>query len=673
MDPDILELVRLERLTEAAELASRRGQAADASRLFERACEWSRAAAEALRAAEPRRALELALQARDAPLAERAFAAVSGEARAAETLAPYLAARGHTAWAARLYESAGRDGEAGAAWERAGDAVRASQAFERHGDVARAVHVLETAMRRKANSAVFLSLGAILVRLGKDEPGVRALQRVPHDAAERPAALRLLVPALARLGWSGASSEAARELAAFPDRTLTKAGTPNPGSDAGATATPLLFRRYLWIADIASSSSARVFEAESPLSRERLVVKVFAVPHTGPLARAARDRFEHDLNVTRSLDHPHLVPVRDVLVDVPATVLAKMPAGSLEALLARGPIAPVRAVEIAAGVLSALAEAHRRGVLHGDIKPANVLFDAAGSARLCDFGTVHLADLSATTTAGTFGSLGYRSPEEREGCPGSTRSDVFSVGALLYEMLTGLRPTAVPAASAAWLRPSVAHPDLGAAHDRLLARFTAHDPVERPGDALAAQNEIQRLLWPTRLRPTRPEEHPVAARIGTYGPRIEALSDGGAFDAWTGRAIERIPLSDEVLARARGFAAAAHPCLQAVLRIDHDDGTLWLLALPKIEQPVAPGPASVRAQALLREAVVALHAAGIVHGSVESNLVVHGAPLGEEHSSEDHFDKSGAFTLGFGPCAPPNASFADDLAAIDRLGASGKY
>src|SRR6202040_1575115 len=100
----------------------------------------------------------------------------------------------------------------------------------------------------------------------------------------------------------------------------------------------------------------------------------------------------------------------------------------------------------ACAVLSALGEAHRLGVLHRDVKPANVLFDDAGVARLGDFGVAHLGDLSTTATAGVIGTLAYMSPEQREGRPATAESDVYAVGAILFEMLAGGR--ANPAAPA---------------------------------------------------------------------------------------------------------------------------------------------------------------------------------------------------------------------------------
>ena len=95
-------------------------------------------------------------------------------------------------------------------------------------------------------------------------------------------------------------------------------------------------------------------------------------------------------------------------------------------------------------MLAALGEAHRLGIIHRDIKPANVLFDEAGVTRLGDFGVAHLSDLSATATAGVIGTLGYMSPEQREGRPATVKSDLFGVGAILWEMLTGERPEATP-------------------------------------------------------------------------------------------------------------------------------------------------------------------------------------------------------------------------------------
>src|SRR6185436_2948721 len=132
-------------------------------------------------------------------------------------------------------------------------------------------------------------------------------------------------------------------------------------------------------------------------------------------------------------------------------------------------------------------EAHRVGVLHRDVKPANVLFDSAGVTRLGDFGVAHLGDLSATATAGVIGTLGYMSPEQREGRPATIQSDLYGVGAILWEMLTGQRPVADlsssgPASVAPRMRPSAAHRYLDTRHDGVVIALMADAPEMRPED-----------------------------------------------------------------------------------------------------------------------------------------------------------------------------------------------
>ena len=129
------------------------------------------------------------------------------------------------------------------------------------------------------------------------------------------------------------------------------------------------------------------------------------------------------------------------------------------------------------------------------------------------------------------------------------------------------------------------------------------------------------LPWPAdvdaggaRVRAERkPSAWPTAGRL-----EVNA-TDGSVRDGWLGRAIERVPLDERTLARARAFAAAGHPALQTVLRVDSDDDTIWLEALParSREFPLSPGERSVLAQAL-----DALHAAGGVHGAVDLAHVV---------------------------------------------------
>ena len=138
-----------------------------------------------------------------------------------------------------------------------------------------------------------------------------------------------------------------------------------------------LFGRYEVLREVASSPSARVVECVDTVRTEHVAVKIFAGYDARGAGRDALARFEREVRVLGALDHPNVLPLRDYLPEGPALVLAWMTGGTLDDMLRKEPIAPARAVEIAVAVLSALGEAHRVGVLHRDVKPANVLFDDA--------------------------------------------------------------------------------------------------------------------------------------------------------------------------------------------------------------------------------------------------------------------------------------------------------
>ncbi|MGD0525355.1 MAG: protein kinase [Polyangiaceae bacterium] len=611
MDPDVTLLVREERLLEAAALVSERGDPALASQLFERACDWTNAATEALRAGDAARALELAAEAGSEPLAEAAAGRIP--AQAAEATAARLARRGHHGHAARLLETSGHPAAAAREWERAGHTVKAAWLLEHANDPAGAARVLETALRRDPSAwPIAAALGGLLARFGKHEAAVRVLQRVPAEAPERRDALVHLVASLERLGLARAAADAQAELDAR--------GGASAEDDSG-TEAPMrqrIFGRYDVLREAASSPSARVLECVDVVRGERVAVKVFAAWDTHGSGRDALAHFEREVRTMRALDHPSVVPLRDYVPEGPAIVLAWMPGGTLERMLvATGALAPARAVEIVSGVLAALGEAHRLGILHRDVKPANVLFDEAGGARLSDFGVAHLGDVSTTATAGVFGTLAYMSPEQREGRPATARSDVFATGTILREMLTGERP--VPGA-APRLRPSDVHRELDGRHDAVVDRLTAVDPAERPADAFEARSALLGLAWPAAVDTIARQQR--AERRSSVRPpagRLQLEPDGALRDTWTGRRVARVAASERALARARAFARADHLALQTVLRVDHEDGAIWLDA-PRGGPLVRSLTDAERAH--LGAGLEALHAAGAAHGHVDAAHVL---------------------------------------------------
>jgi serine/threonine-protein kinase len=609
LDADVAELVRAERLVEAAQLASARGDPALACKLYDRACAWALAAREALRAGDRRRAMELAAESGDEGLCTDMAAQLASDPALAAVTAAGLEGRGRDRWAAVLFEGAGRNREAAQAWERAGLPLRAAALLEKVGDPAAAARILEAACRREpAAWPVVVALGTLLARFGKTEAAVRTLQRVPADDPWRTPALAQLVPALDRLGLERASADAEAELRARGAVADDTTPEPEPARGRGR-----LFGRYDVVSEVASSPTARVLECTDVVRGDRVAVKIFAARDARGAGRDALARFEREARAMRALDHPNVVPLRDFLPDGPAIVLEWMAGGTLDRLLSStGALAPARAAEIATSVLGALAEAHRLGILHRDVKPSNILFEDAGGARLGDFGVAHLGDATTTATAGVFGTIAYMSPEQREGRAASVQSDLFSVGVVFAQMIAGRSPGAGEASTA----PSAVHRDLDERHDEIVARLTATDPAQRPRDAVEARALLLSVPWPTTLD-ARAERPPSMRRASAWpaASRLAIASDGGSRDTWTERPIVRLPMTAATMARARAFAKAGHPALQTVLRVDRSDGTVWL------EAP-AGAPLQTRLdarqRAILADALRSLHAAGGVHGHVDA-------------------------------------------------------
>lgn len=630
------------------------------SRELEVACDFRGAAEEAVLALDPRRGLLLAALAGDEALVERAttdivdrLAREDGVRAASEMLA-----RGFPLVAGPLFEALGEHASAAEAFVAGRDVVHAASAFERAGRPVDGARALEAALRaRPQDQAARLALGRLLLRHGRTEVAVRALQQLEPGTPERASALPLLKRALAELGLEDASRTLAEE--------MTKLGVDDVAPDESALELPrgletggvLLFGRYQVAREIAHTQHARVVEAVDRVTSEHVAVKLFA-NQGGESGRDAILRFEREAQALAQLRHPNVVPLRAYVPEGPAIVVAWMSGGTLADRLRGEPIAPARAVEIAEAVLAALGEAHRMGILHRDVKPSNVLFDGAGAARLGDFGAAHLGDLSTTATAGAIGTFAYMSPEQRLGRPATLASDLYAVGALLGELLTGTAPG--PAiAGRVEPPPSSAHPDLTPAHDAILARFLDDDPSRRPADAFEARKLLGSIAWPVRVMPrARPaSERPAPAQEAALrlGPPLGA-GDGRDLDrrkrdAWLDRDVLVFAIDEPSLTLARAFARAGHPSLPTVLRLDLDGGAFWI-AVPRgaslADEPRGLAPGQL---ARLREAVRSLHDAGGAHGAIDAeHLYVH----------------DGDVLLAF-PRRATSGDEAADLAALERL------
>lgn len=202
---------------------------------------------------------------------------------------------------------------------------------------------------------------------------------------------------------------------------------------------------------------------------------------------AFRARFEREARAMAMLEHHGIVAVHD-LREEDGQVFLVMELVDGIPLSRMLPLAPDRAVEIAAQVCDALAYAHARGVVHRDVKPENVLVDREGRAKLADFGIARLlrgdAALSPLTRTGdVLGTPHYMAPEALAGAPADPRMDLFSLGVVLHQALTGRLPVGTPA----HLPPPL---------DAIVAKALAHDPAARYPAAAAMRAD---LLAATRI------------------------------------------------------------------------------------------------------------------------------------------------------------------------------
>lgn len=599
-----------------------------ASRHLEADCDFAGAAREALLAKDPRRAIRLAALGGDDATARQAIEEIVATEQRAKAIgvAGDLSSRGAHRFAAMLYARLDAHEEAAEAFSLANQALDAAEHYERASKPADAARALETALRRNPeHAAARLALGALLVRHGRVEQAIKTLQQIDVSAPERWTALPMLARAFEQTGLLDAAREAREEMERLGIAKDTVGQDAHVSPKGRSTGAVVLYGRYEVQREIATSAHARLVEAIDRITSERVAVKIFA----GLIEGAGRDalqRFEREARALERLRHPNVVPLRQYVPEGPAIVLMYMRGGSLADKMRAGPMAPARAIEIALLVLSALGEAHRLGILHRDVKPANVLFDDAGTAMLSDFGAAHLGDVSSTATAGAIGTYAYMSPEQRIGKSAEITSDIYAVGAMLYELLTG---DAAEPHRAGWndiAAPSTKNAELTREHDDVIAKFLADEPAQRPADAFDARRVLSSLRWSDKvpapwLTKTNTVERPQkeeAERLGS--PRW--LGDGrdmGSLrhDDWLDREVLVLPLDEDSLQRARAFARLGHPMLPTVLRVDRSTQQIWVA--PPLGVALADKPRKVRRDVFVRfvEAIQALGTAGGGHGYVD--------------------------------------------------------
>jgi tRNA A-37 threonylcarbamoyl transferase component Bud32 len=308
---------------------------------------------------------------------------------------------------------------------------------------------------------------------------------------------------------------------------------------------------------IGRGGAATVYRAHQPSLGRDVAIKVLRHDADPQFAR----RFAREARAIAALQHPNILPVYDFGEHdgLQYLVMRYVPGGrTLREALADGPLDLSAALHLMARLLDALAYAHAQGVVHRDIKPGNVLLPSPDWPLLADFGIARLGgDTQQLTLAGqAIGTPDYMSPEQATGRPTDARSDIYSAGVMLYEMLTGRAPFRGEGALAVVAQhvnqppppPRLFAPQLPAAVEAALLRALAKDPAERyqsareMAEALAAANvqrstlNVQQTAAPALERPLR--VRPVLFVVGLLLAAVVvwlALGRGGVAGTADGR------------------------------------------------------------------------------------------------------------------------------------------
>jgi eukaryotic-like serine/threonine-protein kinase len=276
---------------------------------------------------------------------------------------------------------------------------------------------------------------------------------------------------------------------------------------------------------------AAVFRAHDPFLERDVAIKV--LDPSLAVDAALEEQFLHEARTIAAAEHPHIVPLysADAKGGLLYLVMRLLSGRSLEDRITEGRLPPAEATRIALQCAQALAAAHAVGVVHRDIKPANILLDANGNATVTDFGIALVTSRPAREAKGsTTGTPHYMSPEQALGEPVDGRSDVYALGVVLYEMLTGSCPfpgrsaTEVIAKHISAPIPKVSDsvPETPVALARLVERMLAKDPAGRPTAAelvkeLTAASAPDALLTPTQVRRRRWKKRGIYIAIALAG------------------------------------------------------------------------------------------------------------------------------------------------------------
>ncbi|NOH01329.1 MAG: serine/threonine protein kinase [Chloroflexi bacterium] len=271
-------------------------------------------------------------------------------------------------------------------------------------------------------------------------------------------------------------------------------------------AIPEKIGRYVIKSELGRGGMATVYRAFDPNFEREVAIKV--LPREMLHDPQFHSRFEREIKMVASLEHPSIVPVYDVGDEdgQPYFVMRYMPGGSLSDLIEQGSISIQDTARIVEKIAQGLAYAHRKGIIHRDLKPDNVLFDDNGDPFISDFGVAKLTEsTSSLTGSGVIGTPAYMSPEQAQGLEIDLRSDVYGLGVIVYQMLSGHQPYSADTPMGVVVKhitepvPEIlkTQPDLPPDVDALIKTAMAKDKNQRFPNTIELAKVLNRIAFGT--------------------------------------------------------------------------------------------------------------------------------------------------------------------------------
>jgi beta-lactam-binding protein with PASTA domain/tRNA A-37 threonylcarbamoyl transferase component Bud32 len=418
--------------------------------------------------------------------------------------------------------------------------------------------------------------------------------------------------------------------------------------------------RYRLLGRLGSGGMADVWCAEDSLLNRRVALK-FLHP------RFAQDeqfveRFRREASAAAGLQHPNVVGVfdRGTVDGAHFIAMEYVEGASLKDLIGRGLSVP-EAVEIVRQVLAGVKYAHEHGIVHRDLKPQNVLVDSEGRARVTDFGIARAGASEITQTGSVLGTAQYLSPEQAQGLPVTAASDIYSVGVMLYEALTGRVPfdadspvtVALKQVSERPRPPSELNPAVSRALDGVVLRALAKDPANRFASA---------------------EEFLQALDVAEHDPSGAAFGDTASYAAVAAAAGTAPPPPPDEPPEDRGFFTPGRIALLALILLLLAGAIAFFLlrggGTSDVLVPTVLGKSKDEATKILTDAGFQVAPSGVPRANAIPGKVIEQDPTAGSRAPEGSIVKI-TYTRGLGKAPVPDVSgksLADAKKALEAAG-----